>query len=161
MDGRRGRQVGTQGEEQVLDAVDHRRQFGIGMLTLHPSQLAVQLVDRAIGIDAEVGFWDALATEQRGGSIVAGFCIDFHGLEQYRLKKYVNLARNANWNGVCDVPHINQFYLSQPIMITKNGIRTVFLMTLVGALFMFIGGMLGGSSGMMIAFLFALGVCTP
>lgn len=41
-------------------------------------------------------------------------------------------------------------------MITKNGIRTVFLMTMVGALFMFIGGMLGGSGGMMIAFLFAL-----
>jgi heat shock protein HtpX len=43
-------------------------------------------------------------------------------------------------------------------MITKNGIRTVFLMTMVGALFMFIGGMLGGSSGMMIAFIFALGM---
>lgn len=43
-------------------------------------------------------------------------------------------------------------------MITKNGIRTVFLMTMVGALFMFIGGMLGGSGGMMIAFLFALGM---
>ena len=43
-------------------------------------------------------------------------------------------------------------------MITKNGIRTVFLMTMVGALFMFIGGMLGGSGGMMIAFVFALGM---
>ncbi len=41
-------------------------------------------------------------------------------------------------------------------MITKNTVRTVFLMTLVGALFMFIGNLLGGTGGMIIAFLFAM-----
>lgn len=43
-------------------------------------------------------------------------------------------------------------------MITKNGVRTVFLMTLVAALFMFLGNLLGGTSGMTIALVFALGM---
>lgn len=36
--------------------------------------------------------------------------------------------------------------------------RTVFLMSLVGVLFLFIGGMLGGQTGMTIALVFALGM---
>ena len=41
-------------------------------------------------------------------------------------------------------------------MMTKNSIRTVFLMTLVAALFMFLGNMLGGTGCMTIALMFAL-----
>ena len=40
----------------------------------------------------------------------------------------------------------------------KNSIRTVFLMTMVAALFMFVGSMLGGQNGLIIAFIFAMGM---
>ncbi|MDG5765833.1 zinc metalloprotease HtpX [Balneolales bacterium ANBcel1] len=38
----------------------------------------------------------------------------------------------------------------------KNSVRTVFLMALVGLLFLFIGNLLGGQTGMVIALVFAL-----
>lgn len=40
----------------------------------------------------------------------------------------------------------------------KNSIKTVFLMTLVGVLFILVGGVLAGESGMIIAFFIALGM---
>lgn len=40
----------------------------------------------------------------------------------------------------------------------KNTMRTVFLMTLVGLLFLLVGGLLGGQTGMIIALVFALGM---
>ncbi len=43
-------------------------------------------------------------------------------------------------------------------MINKNSIRTVFLMTLVAVLFMLVGQVLGGSTGLIIAFIFAMGM---
>jgi heat shock protein HtpX len=42
--------------------------------------------------------------------------------------------------------------------MTRNTIKTVFLMVLVAALFMFVGQMLGGQTGLVIAFIFALGM---
>jgi len=42
--------------------------------------------------------------------------------------------------------------------MTKNTLRTVFLMTLVAALFMFVGQILGGQGGLIIAFIFAMGM---
>lgn len=42
--------------------------------------------------------------------------------------------------------------------MNKNSIRTVFLMTLVAVLFMFVGQILGGSTGLVIAFIFAMGM---
>lgn len=43
-------------------------------------------------------------------------------------------------------------------MTTQNTLRTVFLMTLVFVLFLFVGFLLGGQGGMIIAFIFALGM---
>ncbi len=43
-------------------------------------------------------------------------------------------------------------------MTTQNTLRTVFLMTLVFVLFVFVGYLIGGQGGMIIAFLFALGM---
>ncbi|MDX1637602.1 MAG: zinc metalloprotease HtpX [Balneolaceae bacterium] len=43
-------------------------------------------------------------------------------------------------------------------MVNRNGIRTVFLMTLVAVLFMLVGQVLGGSTGLVIAFIFAMGM---
>ena len=43
-------------------------------------------------------------------------------------------------------------------MINKNSLRTVFLMTLVAVLFMLVGQVLGGSTGLIIAFIFAMGM---
>lgn len=43
-------------------------------------------------------------------------------------------------------------------MINKNSIRTVFLMTLVAVLFMLVGQVLGGSTGLVAAFVFAMGM---
>ncbi|MEX1122192.1 MAG: zinc metalloprotease HtpX, partial [Balneolales bacterium] len=40
----------------------------------------------------------------------------------------------------------------------KNSIKTVFLLTLVGVLFIMVGGLLAGETGMIIAFIFALGM---
>lgn len=40
--------------------------------------------------------------------------------------------------------------------MNKNSLRTVFLMTLVAVLFMFVGQVLGGSTGLIIAFIFAM-----
>ncbi|MEX0680874.1 MAG: zinc metalloprotease HtpX [Balneolales bacterium] len=40
----------------------------------------------------------------------------------------------------------------------KNSIRTVFLMALVGLLFLSVGNLLGGQTGMIIALIFALGI---
>lgn len=42
--------------------------------------------------------------------------------------------------------------------MTSNSIRTVVLMTLVAVLFMFVGQILGGNGGMVIALLFAVGM---
>lgn len=42
--------------------------------------------------------------------------------------------------------------------MNKNSIRTVFLMTLVAVLFMLVGQVLGGSTGLIIAFIFAMGM---
>lgn len=43
-------------------------------------------------------------------------------------------------------------------MINRNSMRTVFLMTLVAVLFMLVGQVLGGSTGLVIAFIFAMGM---
>lgn len=43
-------------------------------------------------------------------------------------------------------------------MFNRNGMRTVFLMTLVAVLFMLVGQVLGGSTGLVIAFIFAMGM---
>ncbi|MFH5832108.1 zinc metalloprotease HtpX [Halalkalibaculum sp. DA3122] len=43
-------------------------------------------------------------------------------------------------------------------MINRNSMRTVFLMTLVAVLFMLVGQILGGSTGLIIAFIFAMGM---
>lgn len=43
-------------------------------------------------------------------------------------------------------------------MINRNSVRTVFLMTLVAVLFMFVGRILGGSAGLIVAFIFAMGM---
>lgn len=42
--------------------------------------------------------------------------------------------------------------------MNRNSIRTVFLMTLVAVLFMLVGYILGGSTGLIIAFIFAMGM---
>lgn len=42
--------------------------------------------------------------------------------------------------------------------MNKNSTRTVFLMTLVAVLFMLVGQVLGGSTGLVIAFIFAMGM---
>jgi len=42
--------------------------------------------------------------------------------------------------------------------MNRNSIRTVFLMTLVAVLFMLVGHILGGSTGLIIAFVFAMGM---
>lgn len=42
--------------------------------------------------------------------------------------------------------------------MNKNNLRTVFLMTLVAVLFMLVGQILGGSTGLVIAFVFAMGM---
>ncbi|WP_441000086.1 zinc metalloprotease HtpX [Fodinibius sp. SL11] len=42
--------------------------------------------------------------------------------------------------------------------MNKNSLRTVFLMTLVAVLFMLVGQVLGGSTGLVIAFIFAMGM---
>lgn len=42
--------------------------------------------------------------------------------------------------------------------MNKNSLRTVFLMTLVAVLFMLVGQVLGGSTGLIIAFIFAMGM---
>lgn len=42
--------------------------------------------------------------------------------------------------------------------MNRNSIRTVFLMTLVAVLFMLVGQVLGGSTGLIIAFVFAMGM---
>lgn len=42
--------------------------------------------------------------------------------------------------------------------MNRNSIRTVFLMTLVAVLFMLVGHILGGSTGLIIAFIFAMGM---
>ncbi len=42
--------------------------------------------------------------------------------------------------------------------MNRNSIRTVFLMTLVAVLFMLVGQVLGGSTGLIIAFIFAMGM---
>lgn len=42
--------------------------------------------------------------------------------------------------------------------MNSNSLRTVFLMTLVAVLFMFVGQILGGSSGLIIAFVIAMGM---
>lgn len=42
--------------------------------------------------------------------------------------------------------------------MNRNSMRTVFLMTLVAVLFMLVGQVLGGSTGLIIAFIFAMGM---
>lgn len=42
--------------------------------------------------------------------------------------------------------------------MNRNSLRTVFLMTLVAVLFMLVGQVLGGSTGLIIAFIFAMGM---
>ncbi|MDZ7692185.1 MAG: zinc metalloprotease HtpX [Balneolaceae bacterium] len=42
--------------------------------------------------------------------------------------------------------------------MNRNSIRTVFFMTLVAVLFMLVGQVLGGSTGLIIAFIFAMGM---
>ncbi len=42
--------------------------------------------------------------------------------------------------------------------MNRNSMRTVFLMTLVAVLFMLVGQVLGGSTGLVIAFIFAMGM---
>ncbi|GAA5522659.1 zinc metalloprotease HtpX [Aliifodinibius salicampi] len=42
--------------------------------------------------------------------------------------------------------------------MNRNGLRTVFLMTLAAVLFMLVGQVLGGSTGLIIAFVFAMGM---
>lgn len=42
--------------------------------------------------------------------------------------------------------------------MNRNSMRTVFLMTLVAVLFMLVGQVLGGSTGLIIAFVFAMGM---
>jgi heat shock protein HtpX len=42
--------------------------------------------------------------------------------------------------------------------MNKNSLRTVFLMTLAAVLFMLVGQVLGGSTGLIIAFIFAMGM---
>jgi heat shock protein HtpX len=42
--------------------------------------------------------------------------------------------------------------------MNKNSLRTVFLMTLAAVLFMLVGQVLGGSTGLVIAFIFAMGM---
>lgn len=42
--------------------------------------------------------------------------------------------------------------------MNRNSLRTVFLMTLVAVLFMLVGQILGGSTGLIIAFIFAMGM---
>lgn len=43
-------------------------------------------------------------------------------------------------------------------LMNKNSLRTVFLMTLAAVLFMLVGQVLGGSTGLIIAFVFAMGM---
>ena len=70
-------EVGAQIEQIVLDAPQHRIQFGrIGQMHPHNADRGVGLVYGAIGGNAQIIFRTAFAAAERGGAVIAGSCVD-------------------------------------------------------------------------------------
>ena len=60
-------------EQIVLDAPQHRIQFGrIGQMHPHNADRGVGLVYGAIGCNAQIIFRTAFAAAERGGAVIAG-----------------------------------------------------------------------------------------
>ena len=70
-------EVGAEIEQIVLDAPQHRIQFGrIGQMHPHNADRGVGLVHGAIGGNAQIIFRTAFAAAERGGAVIAGPRVD-------------------------------------------------------------------------------------
>src|SRR5690606_1885398 len=75
---RRGCEDGADGEKSVLNFCQHRFMNGIYLLVADESDVRIELINRSVTLDAEMVFGNALPSEKRRGSCIAGFGIDFH-----------------------------------------------------------------------------------
>ena len=78
------REVGSEREQIGLRASEQRIEMAVELRGTDRAEVAVQLVDRAIGIDARVVFGDAAASEQPRGPVVARLRVDLHRFQLRR-----------------------------------------------------------------------------